>query len=266
MWWRRISSRSTSFHASSASVRTGSYNRRRELLWDRQSISTFVYVTTPGMYLPPWESPPLRWELGDVLVNTDGRIFHVPIAAFKVLYNEPIGNEAACQKHAAETRAQIEEAKKKFIAVPKRKARLHLEDFFTIMVSPRASNKQTWRDSALCYFKQVLETERHPIHRDVTWDSWRAMLNPTVHIATPHLLIWLDVVGGTWHLLDDFLGSLRHFLQHFRMQRLVFAKYLRSLLSVTKFFSHLCKLCIYFSLTVEIVSQLWHRKITNCSE
>ena len=78
MWWRRISSRSTSFHASSASVRTGSYNRRRELLWDRQSISTFVYVTTPGMYLPPWESPPLRWELGDVLVNTDGRIFHVP--------------------------------------------------------------------------------------------------------------------------------------------------------------------------------------------
>ena len=96
------------------------------------------------------------------------------------------------------------------------------------MVSPRASNNQTWRDSALRYFKQVHETERHPIHRDVTWDSWRAMLNPqfaTVHIATPHLLIWLDVVGGmqTWHLLDDFLGSPRHFLQHFRMQRFVFA-------------------------------------------
>ena len=104
------------------------------------------------------------------------------------------------------------------------------EEFLTI-VSPRASNKQTWRNSALRYFKQVHETERHPFHREVTWESWRAMLNPhvdwaaTIHIASPKRLIWLDTVEGmrTWHLQDDCLGSLWHFLKHFRMLRHVFA-------------------------------------------
>ena len=87
------------------------------------------------------------------------------------------------------------------------------EEFLTI-VSPRASNKQTWRNSALRYFKQVHETERHPFHREVTWESWRAMLNPhvdwaaTIHIASPKRLIWLDTVEGmrTWHLQDDCPG------------------------------------------------------------
>ena len=102
------------------------------------------------------------------------------------------------------------------------------------------------------------------------------MLNPhvdwaaTIHIASPKRLIWLDTVEGmqTWHLQDGFLGSLWHFLKHFRMLRHVFA----IVFTVTVLLSSLQTLHIilleefHLVLTVEIVSQLWHRKIMNCSQ
>ena len=73
---------------------------------DRRHLCNVVEADFKQKHLSPGELgiPSEWWEFGDVLVNTDGRIYHVPIAAFKVLYNEPIGDEATCQKHVAETR------------------------------------------------------------------------------------------------------------------------------------------------------------------
>ena len=76
----------------------------------------------------------------------------------------------------------------------------------------------------------------------------------------------------TWHLQDDFLGSLWHFLKHFRMQRPVFAivftvtaKCLEVLLSSLQTMHLILLEEFHLVLTVEIVSQIWHRRLINCS-
>ena len=57
-------------------------------------------------------------------MNTDGTIYHIPLEEFKVLYNEPIGDEAAYQRFEEARKKLIEEAKKELLVRrPKRKAK-----------------------------------------------------------------------------------------------------------------------------------------------